>query len=206
MSSADPGLLTAVRDYYEGRLREFGSTARGVDWKSEESQRQRFEMLLPERLDEVESLLDYGCGYGALLPFLRDRGWQGRYVGFDVSPEMISTAKRENGDESAEFVDEAPESTFDCTVASGIFNVRLEFDDGRWESYVDGVLDAMWNRTASSMSFNMLTSYSDAHLRRPDLFYGDPARYFDRCVRHYSRNVTLRHGYGLYEFTVEVGR
>jgi hypothetical protein len=119
---------------------------------------------------------------------------------------MISEAKRQHVDNSADFLVDLPTSKFDCAVASGVFNVRLAFDDAQWEEYVDGVLNTMWSCTASSMSFNMLTLYSDAHLRRPDLFYADPARYFDRCVRRYSQDLTLRHGYGLYEFTIEVRR
>jgi hypothetical protein len=39
---------------------------------------------------------------------------------------------------------------------------------------------------------------------RPDLYYGDPAFFFDHCKTHYARDVALLHDYGLYEFTLLV--
>jgi hypothetical protein len=48
----------------------------------------------------------------------------------------------------------------------------------------------------------MLTSYSDPERMRPELYYGDPRFFFDRCKRDYTRNVALLHDYDLYEFTI----
>ncbi len=54
------------------------------------------------------------------------------------------------------------------------------------------------------MAFNLLTSYSDKDMMRPDLYYGDPLFYFDYCKRNFSQNVALLHDYGLFEFTILV--
>jgi SAM-dependent methyltransferase len=202
--SEHPMVIDGVRDYYEGRLREFGPCARGVDWNSAESQAQRFDELVPEDVASVdESILDYGCGYGALLAHLRNRGWKGSYCGYDVSPAMTATARQIHGD-VAEFLDVMPSTSFDRTVASGLFNVRLHFDDGVWEKYVRTTLDAMWERTRAVMAFNMLTSYSDPDRRRENLYYANPGQYLDLCIIRYSRHARLHHGYGLYEFTIQV--
>jgi SAM-dependent methyltransferase len=204
--SESTNVLDAVRIYYEGRLQEFGAIARGVDWNSAESQANRFDELVPaDALGSTTSLLDYGCGYGALLPYLRDRGWSGLYCGYDVSPSMTAAARQLNPD-VAEFVDEAPAQPFERTVASGLFNVRLHFDDDVWHSYITTALDTMWELTTGAMAFNMLTSHSDADHRRQDLYYGDPGRYLNHCLARYSRHARLHHGYGLYEFTIEVRR
>ena len=198
------GVVDAVRAYYEGRLHEFGVVARGVDWNSTESQTRRFDELIPgEAIASTGSILDYGCGYGALLPYLRSRGWNGRYCGYDVAPAMTSAARLLHQD-GAEFVDETPTGPFDRTVASGLFNVRLHFDDALWHAYIVTALDAMWERTSGVMAFNMLTSHSDPERQRKDLYYADPGRYIDLCVRRYSRHVRLHHGYELYEFTIQV--
>ena len=199
-------VLDAVRSYYEGRLQEFGAVARGVDWNSTESQARRFGELVPaDALGSTTSLLDYGCGYGALLPYLRDRGWSGLYCGYDVSPSMTAAARQLHSD-VAEFIDEAPTRRFERTVASGLFNVRLHFDDDVWHSYITTALDMMWELTTGAMAFNMLTSHSDVERRRRDLYYGDPGRYLNHCLARYSRHARSHHGYGLYEFTIEVHR
>jgi SAM-dependent methyltransferase len=43
--------------------------------------------------DEPFSILDYGCGYGALIDFLRQRYKQFDYTSFDISEEMIREAR-----------------------------------------------------------------------------------------------------------------
>ena len=61
-----------ARDYYEGKLRAHGATPAGVDWNSLESQELRFALLANLWRDEADaSILDYGCGYGALADYLR---------------------------------------------------------------------------------------------------------------------------------------
>ena len=65
-----------------------------MDWNSEQSQDLRFRELV--RLIEEDpdaSVLDYGCGYGALRSYLRERGHRGPYIGFDISQRMIETAR-----------------------------------------------------------------------------------------------------------------
>src|SRR6185295_2880621 len=78
-SMRESEIVDAVVEYYETKLASFGTTARGVDWKDEASQTKRFEQLvralgLDERADRF-SIVDFGCGYGALLSFLRRRGF-----------------------------------------------------------------------------------------------------------------------------------
>ena len=64
-----------ARDYYETKLRAHGPTPAGVDWNSQESQELRFALLANLWRDEADaSILDYGCGYGALADYLRARG------------------------------------------------------------------------------------------------------------------------------------
>jgi hypothetical protein len=51
---------------------------------------------------------------------------------------------------------------------------------------------------------NALTAHNDVDKRRANLFYADPAEWFEHCRRSYSRHVSLLHDYPLYEFTILV--
>ena len=92
----------------------------------------------------------------------------------------------------------------DYCVASGIFNVRLDNSDDDWFDYLSDTLRALDKFSLKGFAFNCLSSYSDEDKRRDDLYYADPRDLFDHCKRRFSRNVTLLHDYGLYEFTILV--
>jgi SAM-dependent methyltransferase len=195
-----------VGEYYSGRIREHGASARGVDWNSEESQVLRFTQLARIFPDSGPfSVVDYGCGYGALVPFLESRGAEFQYQGFDISDDMIDRARQDHRGEHVTFTaSEADLRPADYTVASGIFNVKLDTPVEDWTQYVMHTASTLDRLGTRGFSFNMLTSYSDADRMRSDLYYGDPCFFFDHCKRTYSKQVAVLHDYGLYEFTVLV--
>ena len=199
-------ITAKVAGYYGDRLRQHGATARGVDWNSEESQLLRFTQLarlLP--IGETYSVVDYGCGYGAMVDFLEGRGDAFDYQGFDISGEMVELARRDHATEGRCFTTSEDElAPADFVVASGIFNVKLDTAVAEWIEYVMSTLARIDRLGARGFAFNMLTSYSDEDRMRADLFYGDPSRFFDHAMRTFSKQVALLHDYGLYEFTILV--
>src|SRR5438876_1308354 len=200
-------LLKDVAQYYSEKVSRYGATPEGVDWNSERGQIIRFEQLL--RICSREAwftLNDFGCGYGALLAYIRSSDYRATYCGLDISETMILQAQRiYDGAEHASFVtDIALMSRADYTVASGTFNVKLDTSSADWAAYIFETLGDLDALSAKAFAFNMLTSYSDADKMRPDLYYGDPCFFFDYCKRTYSRQVALLHDYGLYEFTILV--
>jgi SAM-dependent methyltransferase len=203
MSSAE--IERRVAEYYTSRLREHGPTHQGVDWNSAESQLLRFDQfmrIVPS--GEPVSVLDYGCGYGAFAEYLEDLEAVELtdYTGYDVSDEMVSIAQRRS---SWRFTTAREELTAaDVTVASGVFNVRVDTDEEAWRDYTLETIAELAALARRALGFNMLTSYSDPERMTDRLYYGDPAFYFDWCKRNLSKQVALLHDYGLYEFTVLV--
>lgn len=199
-------LLQKVAQYYTGKINEHGATHRGVDWNSQESQEVRFEQLLKiTEGDAQASVLDYGCGYGAMARYMQAHGFAGRYYGFDIAPTMIEAAQQQNDLPNCVFSSDAGMlPTVDYTIASGIFSVKLGHNNEEWQEYILTTLETLAKTSSKGFSFNMLTGYSDPEKMRPDLFYGDVCFFLDHCIRKYSRHVALLHNYGLYEFTVLV--
>jgi SAM-dependent methyltransferase len=199
-------ILAEVADYYSGKLLEHGITPRGVDWNGEESQLLRFEQLVRVVRHEKFSVNDLGCGYGALLDYLRSRFSNCDYHGCDVSADMVRAAQAQHlSCSNADFyVASVPEAVADYGMASGIFNVRLGRSDQDWLDYFESTLDILNDTSHYGFSFNCLTSWSDQDKKRDYLYYADPCAIFDLCKRRYSRNVALLHDYNLYEFTVLV--
>ncbi|MDQ3674527.1 MAG: class I SAM-dependent methyltransferase [Gemmatimonadota bacterium] len=206
--SEGKNILRSVERYYSGRLAQHGATARGVDWNSEASQQLRFDQLLKVcgTPQGPVSILDFGCGYGALLDALTAKGWAFKYQGYDICEAMTDAARaRHDADGRVRFVSELSAlEPADYVVASGIFNVRLETAEDVWKAYFQDTLGEMAVLATRGFSFNALTAYSDADRQRPDLYYADPITWFQHCRRRYSRHISLLHNYPLYEFTMLV--
>jgi len=197
-----------AKDYFEERLTAHGATARGVDWNSETAQELRFSQLIKVILPSTPfSLLDYGCGYGALAGYLLRQGYpMEKYTGFDVLDSMVVKAREVyRGSPQCSFISTIHElAPADFSIASGIFNLKLETPFDAWTEYVVGELHKINDLSRKGFSFNMLTRYSDPEYMRPHLYYADPCYLFDYCKRHFSRNVALLHDYEVYDFTIIV--
>lgn len=201
-------ILNSVSTYYTGKLETHGTTHRGVDWNSTESQELRFAQLLTLHADPTQpfSINDYGCGYGAMVDYMARTGLNFTYTGYDISTAMVEAARKRCSEQTnTAFTDQLsrlPQA--DYTVASGIFSVKLQTDNEAWTAYILDTIEKLDAVSTRGFSFNALTSYSDADKMRPDLHYADPLFLFDLCKKRYSRHVALLHDYGLYEFTILV--
>ena len=198
--------LDHVKSYFNQRIQEHGASPRGSDWNSENSQNTRFDQLLKVVEMQSFSVLDYGCGYGALAEYLDSKGFDVNYYGYDILESAIETARQAHMDKPHRsfFTDKSQLPICDYTVASGIFNFRGEQSLEDWTEYVLGVLSEFNQLSLHGFSSNFLTKYSDIEKMRPDLYYADPTLLFDYCKRNFSRNIALLHDYHLYDFTLIV--
>lgn len=200
-------ILSDVATYYTEKLVQHGESPHGVDWNSTESQILRFKQLCKIVSTSMPfSINDLGCGYGALYDFLMNEYDMVSYLGIDVSEGMIRAAEQRYKDQlQARFIlSNEPDQIADFGIASGIFNVRLGRTNDEWATYLEATLEVLNRTSRIGFAFNCLTSYSDTHKMREDLYYADPGMLFDLCKRRYSRNVALLHDYNLYEFTILV--
>ncbi len=200
-------MLDGVDKYYTDKILTYGATAQGVDWNSEDSQILRFEQLLKVCSKHSDfSLIDYGCGYGALMDFLITKNCQFTYFGYDISNSMIQAAKKLYKDSNNAFFfgKQSDLQIADFTVASGIFNVKQEVEKNDWTIYILNILKELSFLSKQGFAFNMLTQYSDSDKMRSSLYYADPCFFFDYCKKNFSKNIALLHDYHLYEFTIIV--
>lgn len=199
-----PGLTDKIDAYYTEKLKEFGSTAKGVDWKDEASQHTRFTQLTAIITSQSFSLLDYGCGYGALLNFLNNEKSNVAYTGYDIAASMIAAAKARNQNLQNCFFtsNEVDLNKNDYVIASGIFNVRLDIADKEWENFIVETVKKMDTLSIKGFSFNMLPSYADEHLKKDYLYYAAPEWIQQICADITKADVEIVNNYGLFEFTV----
>lgn len=109
------------------------------------------------------SVLDFGCGTGGSISFLKDIFRPKRLVGVDISSPCLLQARRENPDAGVEFAhcrDFTPHSEFDLVFCNGVFHhiapgARPSSLRYVYDSLVPGGLFAFWENNP----WNPATTY-----------------------------------------------
>jgi len=201
--------IKTYKEYFNEKIQKHGATPLGVDYNGEEAQQIRFEQLVKVTNPDMPfSVIDFGCGYGALFDFLQAKEWQFEYYGYDMLEKMIAAGMEAHKIfANAHFTSQIGElPAADYLLAGSIFNNKFGASVEEWQDRVLNTLKQMNSLCTKGFSFDILTKYSDPERMagRPDLFYADPLIFFDFCKRNFSRNVALLHDYGLYDFTMIV--
>ena len=200
--------LDEIKKYFQDRLDTYGTSPRGADWNSSEAQNIRFAQLARVIVPASHfTVLDFGCGYGAFADFLLEQKmFFTHFYGFDILDTAIKSAVETHPQTglysfSADWT-QIPE--VDYSVASGVFNIRLDTPYDQWTMYVLECLGQMDQKSRKGFASNFLTKYSDPEKMASRLYYADPCMLFDYCKKNFSRNVAILHDYGLYDFTIIV--
>lgn len=199
--------IAATGQYYSARLLKYGATPLGVDWTCTPTQQLRFVQLLKLLgRRRTFSLNDLGCGYGALLGFLEMRHplLQVDYTGIDLSPLMVAKA--------AELWGHRPSSSFEvgfqCTrvadfsVASGIFNVRLDMTPNDWASFIASTLGDMHASSRKGFAVNFLGPVRPGSRPVPELYRAPLQRWSRYCEQRFGSRVEIVKDYGMREYTL----
>jgi len=196
----------SIKAYYSKKFSEFGPSPKGVDWNGIDSQHTRFQMLVRHlKIEGGSTLLDFGCGYGGLFTFLSDIDESIAYQGYDIVEASIETARRFHTSSQADFVSVLPQlRDWDYVLMSGVFNVKGEVDEVEWGAYAVSMINSLLPRATKGISFNMLTTFNDAHLRKAHLYYVDPPELLSKLDIKPPFTVILDHSYPMWEYTITI--
>jgi SAM-dependent methyltransferase len=205
------GLYADIERYYTHKVTTHGATPLGVDWPCIPTQELRFVQLLRVCSFETPfSLNDIGCGYGAVLRLLtkRHRRLQIDYVGVDLSPAMVQEARRLwHKRVNTEFiVGNASPRSADYSIASGIFNVKLNQPEAAWLEFIKITLTAMHATSRLGFAVNFLAPLDEGLIARPELYRAPPALWMQYCERALNAQVEILGNYGMREYTLLIRR
>jgi SAM-dependent methyltransferase len=204
-------LENTIRQFYGERLSEFGATHQGVDYPN----RARHWASLEQVYKIVENerapfdLLDFGCGYGEFLFYLRENDPQRldkliRYTGIDVSPEMIENAKKLFGTRYEFDVRTSPKQDFDFIIVNGTLNLRLGASEAEWTEHCLQTVADLFNCCRKGVAISLLSSERDKFEPGNRVYYANPSQWFEFIIKKISRNVRMLHDYRVPEFTLHI--
>jgi SAM-dependent methyltransferase len=201
----EPREKAALLKRYSDRLARYGPTSEALGW-TKPKQRLRYRVLLDYWLSSFAPqplrVLDFGCGFGDLFGYARERAIPLDYTGLDINPDLVRVARDKYPDGRflcLDLSEEPLDERFDIVLSAGVHNHRMSN-----------------NRDFTERSFEVFDRYSvigfavdflstRANFRHEQSFYSAPEDILALALR-YSRRTLLRHDYMPFEFTVFVDK
>ena len=184
-----------ISQEYQRNFAQYGCTPKGVHWRNQESQLLRFELLLqiikPEHRKESFSLFDFGCGYGALFEFIKNKAIMrnSSYIGYEANPTIYRMALKNIRDARVQFIQKnEPTTISDYGLISGTFNLKMNATNPFWWQYIQKMLTKCWNHTTHGLAFNLL-DYHKSQAPHHKLFYCDPKQVIQFCRTNLTETV-----------------
>src|SRR4051794_27050003 len=135
-----------------------GYDVRSLGWKSVEDQLLRFKVLADIAVLSNDVVCDVGCGFGDLLPYLRERFGHVGYLGVDISEELLTVARTRHPDVRFLFADilaDGYSEKADWYLLSGALNYKLADN----LSFTEHMLERMLSLTTKGVAANFLSTY-----------------------------------------------
>ena len=120
-----------------------------------ENSQERFQKIYEAGIGDDDSILDVGCGVGHLHTYLTNKGWNGKYLGFDPNKKAIDLVDEEiNAIHGT--IEDLDETKYDWVIANGVFNLGLKEEHAFW------IIENMLKHANKGIIFNMLLApYQD---------------------------------------------
>ncbi len=188
--------------FFDKKLMCHGDRPEAVGW-SAKGQALRYQAMLDVGDINKSKTLDFGCGKGDFYKFLRDRGIQVEYTGFDINEKLISLARRKYPERDFRVFDidkDVLNEDFDYILLCGVFNLELEGTD----QTIKNALLTLFKHCRTALAFNALSSHDPK--KDFELHYVSPEELLDFALKNLSPHVSFRHDRIPYDFTMFVRR
>ena len=116
----------------------------------------RFQKIYEAGIDDDDSVLDVGCGVAHLHTYLKNKGWNGKYLGIDPNKKAIDLIDENINAVHATVEDIGKNEKWDWAIANGVFNLGLKEEHSFW------IIENMISHANKGIIFNMLLApYED---------------------------------------------
>tara|TARA_B100000427_G_scaffold275521_1_gene244083 strand:+ start:350 stop:955 length:606 start_codon:yes stop_codon:yes gene_type:complete len=191
--------LDSLADYYNKTISKYGNSRKALMWNSHFSQTVRYEILCDQLNQQEYSICDVGCGCGDLFHYIKYHQLPFDYTGIDISANMIVAAQTAYpaGIFRCLSLDEIViNHSFDCIMASGIFNLRMKDHDNT----IFNIIKTMIRCANDQVRFNILTDTYKQSLATSDFVYTNIDVLYNR-LKPLVRRITLVRDYLPHDIT-----
>lgn len=189
-----------IIDRYTTRLEQHGPVPQALGWlKGRQAFRFHF-LAEAQGFENSDSVLDVGCAFGDLEPFLKQRGWNGRYTGVDIVPGLIEEGLKKYPHldlRVADIQEDKLDGPYDWVLSSGALTSETEEVDSY--NHLQHMLEVMFDNCRKGVSANFVSPYVEF---QSDVNFHPSMDRFMSIVQGISKRFSMRFDYMPYEFTV----
>lgn len=161
-----------IIDKHRDSLTRFGYHPNALYWSGQDIQELRFKVLADIGIQDADSVLDVGCGFGDFKFWHESKQCKLDYTGIDLSPDLLAKAQEKHPDGnflSGDLFDmDFEEKSFDWVILSGALNEQLHDNS----SYAKSIITRMYQLCRKGVAFNMLDARflkaHDLHSQMPE--------------------------------------
>ncbi len=193
--------LTNILESYNERYKTFGYSPKTLGW-DKKTHRLRYHVLLSHWDLNGKTVLDYGCGFGDMYGYAKEKGINFVYHGIDINKNLIIEGKKRYPSAFLEVKDifsEKIDKEFNYILSSGVHNFKLK---DNW-SYIKESFNLFDRYSTHGFAINFISNKVD--FTKEDIYYSDPLKVLDLAYK-YSNRIVLRNDYMPFEFSVFVDK
>lgn len=186
---------------YQKTFRKYGVGPRALRWHSKKAATQRYEQIVADIDFEGKSILDVGCGFGDIIPYISAKAKKFEYLGIDITPEFIREAKKLYFGHKfmvGNYFAKPLKENFDVVICSGALNANVRDNlDFRKKA-----IKTMFKHAKEVFVFNMVGRYPQPKTSsKSNVWFANPLEILEYCLG-LTKKVILRHHYHSRDFTI----
>ncbi len=186
---------------YQAKFREHKGSPKSLKWTSNESAVERYRQIVADIDFESKSILDVGCGFGDIIPYIAAETQSFKYAGIDMVPEFVELAQQRYPDHDfhvGTYFESPLKQQFDIVLCCGALNSNME----NAIEYRKQAIATMFAHANTAVVFNMAGHHPRP--KYPDtstVYYADSKEILEYCYTLTSKLI-LRQHYSKKDFTV----
>ena len=184
---------------YRKEFQKHDGGIKSLQWASYKSAANRFQQLVSEFELAGKDVLDVGCGFGDLIPFLSYKTSNFNYTGIDLLSEFTTEAQKrypEHRFQTLDYFANSPKEKYDVVFCCGALNGQGEnpLKERKRKILI------LFNQAKEVLVFNMAGGtgiFNDSKR----IYYADSRKILDYCLT-LTPKVILKQHYHSKDFTI----
>ncbi|MDC3126704.1 class I SAM-dependent methyltransferase [Candidatus Pelagibacter sp.] len=194
--------MNELIQHYIKVYKKYGPTPKGVSWSSTNKTiiRYRFISDFINNITQKKkiSVLDVGCGYGALLKYINHRSKNFKYLGIDSNSNSINFAKdkyklKNISFEKISLLNLEKKKKYNIVLANGLFTFKHNLTEKKMYNFLFQGIKKMINLSNEYIIFNIMSrnvDYIEKNIFYPKLI--KVLNFIDRFKKSYIIDTSIK--------------